>query len=69
MYDDKKTDQIPDQIPQTLEELQTFVIMHEIPLEKLHMHLGENYSGPNAYGIYQEGSDFIVYKNKADGSR
>ena len=65
MYDEK----IPVQIPQTLEELQSFVTAHQIPLQKIHMHLGENYSGPKAYGIYQEGSDFIVYKNKSDGSR
>ena len=69
MYDEKKPDQIPAQIPQTLEELQSFVTTHQIPLQKIHMHLGENYSGAKAYGIYQEGSDFIVYKNKADGSR
>ena len=57
------------QIPQTLEELQAFANAHEIPLEKLHVHLGEDYHGPKAFGIYKDGDEFVVYKNKADGMR
>lgn len=56
-------------IPKTLEELKIFAYENHIPLEKLHMHLGEDYSGAKAFGIYQDGTDFVVYKNKADGSR
>ena len=56
-------------IPKTLEELKTFAFENHIPLDKLHMHLGEDYPGPKAFGIYQDGTDYVVYKNKADGSR
>lgn len=31
--------------------------------------IGEDYKEPKAFGIYQDGNRFIVYKNKADGSR
>lgn len=56
-------------IPQTMEELKAFADENHIPLDKLHMHLGKDYPGPKAFGIYQDGPDFVVYKNKADGSR
>ena len=31
--------------------------------------IGVNYTNPKAFGIYKEGNEFIVYKNKSDGSR
>jgi hypothetical protein len=31
--------------------------------------VGEDYRQPRAFGIYREGDRFVVYKNKADGSR
>lgn len=57
--------------PQTIEELKAFAARHGLPLEKMRFFLGENYTGARAYGIYQDDNsgDFIVYKNKSDGSR
>ena len=31
--------------------------------------IGIDYRQPRAFGIYQAGNEFIVYKNKADGTR
>ena len=31
--------------------------------------VGKNIKEPKAFGIYQDGDDFIVYKNKANGQR
>ena len=60
-----------DSTPRTVEELKAFARRHDLPLEKMRFFLGENYTGPRAYGIYQDENtgNFIVYKNKADGSR
>lgn len=56
--------------PKTIEELRTFAVKHNLPLEKMRVHLGEDYREPKAFGIYQaEDGSFVVYKNKADGSR
>lgn len=55
--------------PRTIEELKEYCIRHNIPTDTMHVYIGENYTGPKAYGIYQDGENFIVYKNKADGSR
>ena len=50
--------------------LQTFCERRHIPLERAHFHIGENYTGPRAFGIYKdEYGFFTVYKNKSDGSR
>lgn len=56
-------------IPRTIPELQAFCTEHKLDLEKMHFHIGEDYRGPRAFGIYKEGDRFIVYKNKSDGSR
>jgi hypothetical protein len=57
-------------IPQTIEELQAFAQQHNLPLEKMHFHLGEDYKEPKAFGIYKDDKgNFVVYKNKADGTR
>lgn len=57
-------------VPQTMEELRRFADRHNLPLSQMHMHLGEDYRGPKAYGIYRdESGQFVVYKNKADGQR
>lgn len=43
---------------------------HNMDLQKMRFFLNENTSEPKAFGIYQqENGDWIVYKNKADGSR
>ena len=55
--------------PKTIEELQDYCYRHRMPLNTMRFFVGENYEEAQAFGIYQEGDQFIVYKNKADGSR
>ena len=57
--------------PHTIEELKEYADKHNLPLKKMHFYLGEDYKGAKAFGIYrdEENSEFVVYKNKADGSR
>ena len=55
--------------PRTIAELKAFCEEHGIPAEKMHFFIGEDYRGPKAYGVYEEDGHFIVYKNKADGTR
>ena len=58
------------QTPQTVEELLAFCQRHELPLSKMRFFIGLDYPGAKAYGIFQDANgDFVVYKNKADGSR
>ena len=58
------------QIPQTIEELKAFCAEKGMPLEKMRFFIGENIQEPRAFGIYRDENDrFVVYKNKADGSR
>ena len=58
-------------VPRTVEELKAFAARHNLPLAKMRVFLGENYTGPRAYGIYrdEDSGEFVVYKNKSDGSR
>lgn len=57
-------------VPQTLEELKDFCARHNLPLEQMRFFIGEDYKKPKAFGIYQDADgNFVVYKNKADGSR
>lgn len=60
-----------DNIPRTIDELKAFAAWHRLPLQDMRFFLGENYPGPRAFGIYRDPDDglFVVYKNKADGSR
>ena len=56
--------------PQTIEELLAFCERHELPLSKMRFFIGLDYPGAKAYGIFKDkNGDFVVYKNKADGSR
>lgn len=56
--------------PRTIAELLAFAKKHNLPLEKMRFFIGENYTGPRAFGIYQdEEGQFVVYKNKANGER
>ena len=58
------------QTPQTIEELLAFCERHELPLAKMRFFIGLDYPGAKAYGIFRDkNGDFVVYKNKADGSR
>ena len=56
-------------VPKTIEELKAFCAAKNMPLEKMRFFIGENYTGPKAFGIYKEGDLCTVYKNKADGTR
>lgn len=58
-------------IPQTIEELKQWCREKNVPLEQARFFIGENYKGARAFGIYkdEETENFIVYKNKSDGSR
>ena len=57
-------------VPKTIEELRAFAAAHHLPLERMHFHLGEDYRGPKAFGIYRDKDGlFVVYKNKANGER
>ena len=58
------------QTPQTIEELLAFCQRHELPLAKMRFFIGLDYPGAKAYGIFKDkNGEFVVYKNKADGSR
>lgn len=55
--------------PKTIDELKAFCASRGMPLERMRFFIGEDYKNPKAFGIYQDGTVFVVYKNKADGSR
>lgn len=56
--------------PKTIEELKTWYTAHNLPPEEVtRFFIGKNYTQPKAFGIYEENGEFIVYKNKADGTR
>ena len=58
-------------VPRTIEELKDFCVQHNLPLTLMRFYIGEDYRLPKAFGIYQDkgSGEFIVYKNKSDGSR
>ncbi|MEZ3454703.1 MAG: zinc ribbon domain-containing protein [Oscillospiraceae bacterium] len=57
-------------VPKTIEELKAFCAKHGLPLEKMRFFIGEDYKSPKAFGIYRDSDGcFVVYKNKADGTR
>lgn len=56
--------------PKTIEELKKWYEDHNLPPQSVtRFFIGVNTKEPKAFGIYQDGDLFIVYKNKADGSR
>lgn len=56
--------------PRTIEDLKKWYMARRLPSENVtRFFIGKDIKEPRAYGIYQDGSDFIVYKNKSDGSR
>lgn len=58
-------------IPTTIEELKQWYVDHNLPSEEVtRFFIGKDIKEAKAFGIYRndEGS-FVVYKNKADGSR
>ena len=57
-------------VPRTIEELKSFCEARHLPLEDMRFFIGEDYRQSRAFGIFQdEEGRFLVYKNKADGSR
>lgn len=56
--------------PHTIKELKEYCAERNMPLHRMRFFIGENYQKPKAFGIYQnDKGEFVVYKNKADGSR
>ena len=55
----------------TLSDLETFFFEKNIPQEKIRFFVNENRKDRKCFGIYQDidTGKYIVYKNKADGSR
>lgn len=59
-----------DGTPKTIEQLQKwYEDRHLPPYEVTRFFIGINYTNPKAFGIYKDGNEFVVYKNKADGQR
>ena len=56
-------------IPNTIKELQEFCDSKGMPLEKMRFFIGKDFREPCAFGIYKDGSWYVVYKNKDNGSR
>lgn len=61
---------MPITTPKTIAELQQWYEEHNLPpQETTRFFIGINYRQPRAFGIYQDGDNYVVYKNKNDGSR
>lgn len=56
--------------PKTIEELEEWYKAHNLPpYETTRFFIGVDYKKPRAFGIYRDGSEFVVYKNKDNGQR
>lgn len=56
--------------PQTIAELLDWYKAMKLPPEETtRFFIGKNIQEPKAFGIYEDAGEFIVYKNKADGTR
>ncbi len=56
-------------VPKTIEELKQWAEQYNVPLAEMRVYIGDNHHSPKCIGIYREGPDVIVYKNKSDGTR
>jgi len=56
-------------LPRTIDELKQYCAERGMPLLRMRFFLGEDFREPRAFGIYRDGDEFVVYKNKSDGSR
>lgn len=59
-------------VPRTIEDLKQWYIDRKLPPKEVtRFFIGENYKGKQAFGIYkdEDTGNFVVYKNKSDGSR
>lgn len=56
--------------PRTIEEFRSWYEKKGLPpFENTRFFIGVDYKAPKAYGICKSGSDYVVYKNLADGQR
>lgn len=57
--------------PKTIDELLKWAGQHHLPLDQMRTYIGQDVRDARAYGIYKDpvSEDFVVYKNKSDGSR
>jgi len=57
--------------PRTIYELKRLANKTGISLSRLHFHIGEDYKGRCAFGIYKDErtGNYVVYKNKDNGQR
>ncbi len=55
--------------PKTIEELKEYCAERGMPLLRMRFFIGEDYKEPRAFGIYRDGRDVVVYKNKDTGAR
>lgn len=57
--------------PKTISELLEWARRHHLPLDEMRTYIGQDVRTARAYGIYKDSAsgDFVVYKNKSDGSR
>ena len=57
--------------PKTIDELKAFCDSKGLKLDTMHIHLGEDFKEPKAFGIYknEKNGHFVVYKNKDNGQR
>ena len=60
-----------DNAPRSIEELKDWYRAHNLPPEEVtRFFIGKDIEEARAFGIYQDDAgEFVVYKNKADGSR
>lgn len=56
-------------LPKTIEELKEYCAQRGMPLLRMRFFIGEDFREPKAFGIYQDGDRYVVYKNKASGDR
>ena len=56
--------------PKTIQELKEYCAERGMPLLRMRFFVGQDHREPKAFGIYKaDGNRYVVYKNKADGSR
>lgn len=60
---------VPGTVPVTIEQLRQFCAYNEMPLDRMRFFVGEDCREARAFGIYRDGDQCVVYKNKSDGSR
>ena len=62
--------QVKSRTPATIEELKQWYTDRKLPPEDVtRFFIGKDVKEPKAFGIYREGDEVVVYKNKANGER